>query len=559
MKLHSFLLLTLLTLSLVGCSLSRENRPAASAGTPNAFQPLLAAQDLEPQVFEIDPTVPQVLLGKKGTLLNIPADCFQTLSDGPVEIQLVEAPNMSDLLLLNAQTVSNGQLLETGGVVYVQALQQGTTLDLQTGKSVDLKIPAQSLDLEMQVFSGQFEETGALNWELSQPMEFDTASPFNELVTTGMYEIPFEHFPYKEEYYRKDSIARKYPEKNGKVKAPARDILISKEVAAFHAKMIKIIESEQYAGTYLATREFAERMYRIQEVGHTYGYDYPGPDGMYTLAYNKFGPFQLQVLKIYIRHVAEPLWVADSLAYNQIKRYHPPHRNTERFRKYKKRVNKQLNYFAEFKAERLTHVISIQDEGVDLASENALIELVAKGVNAAEAAQRIKLFTRQQEIIEELKVDNRAFVKSLKQQQDYMKKQREADIVKYYFIQANELGWINVDKFYESPNAKPFNLLAEMEGEGDLKNMEVKLVLADQNSFISGYADKGTTFRFTKDNEMYTQLPMGEKAFIVAIGMQEDQPYLGISTTLLGDREKVPVSVKAVSFAKFKAKLENLN
>ena len=557
----STLLFTLVTLVLLGgCSSQVQDRPTASRGVPSDFQPLLALNDLEPQVFQVDPDKENTFLGKKGTIVRVPADAFASTSTAPIELELVEAPELDDLILLNAQTLSNGELLETDGVVLLQKTQNGQELQLKAGKNVEIKIPTNRIDPQMTAFTGEFDEGGNLNWVRNNQMDFDTASTYNELVTKGMFEIPFSLFPYMEEYQRMDSIAKKYPERNGKVFAPSRSLLISKEKANFYKKIISIIESEQYKGTYLATREFAERLYRLQYVDHTYSWEEPKANGLFELAHDKFAPIQHRVVKIYIDHIEDPLWVADSLAYQQIRAYKPDwHANRQQLEAYRKRCARQLQYFEEFKSEKLTQVITIEDEGVDLSDQGAFEELLNKGLEPETALQRIRLYERQQLAIEELHKDNAAFVQSMRIRDRIMQQQREAEILNYYFITANQLGWINVDRFYNAPNAAPIKLFANIESEIPLSDLTVSLVFREQSSFLSGYKEGKRRYRFTHDEETYSQLPVGAKASIVAISVKNETPYLGITPIIIGDREEVTVEVKAMLRKEFQQQLEGLN
>ncbi|GAB1308651.1 hypothetical protein KH5_13340 [Urechidicola sp. KH5] len=78
-------------------------------------------QELKPanQLFTIDPTNAQTVTGEDGTIISIAANAFTDNSSNlittPITVKLREQLTIEDMLLANAQTSSNNQLLVTGG------------------------------------------------------------------------------------------------------------------------------------------------------------------------------------------------------------------------------------------------------------------------------------------------------------------------------------------------------------------------------------------------------------------------------------------------------------
>ncbi len=106
---------------ILGCTKEIEQ---SKYGYNLELQNLLNSSDLRAEEFKIDNSKDTTLFGNKGTVISIPKDCFKDVI-GPVKIELIESFKLSDIVLLNAQTVSNGQILQTDGVVYVNATANG--------------------------------------------------------------------------------------------------------------------------------------------------------------------------------------------------------------------------------------------------------------------------------------------------------------------------------------------------------------------------------------------------------------------------------------------------
>ncbi|MCH2045907.1 MAG: OmpA family protein [Saprospiraceae bacterium] len=131
------------------------------------------------------------LRGKKGTIVFIPAGTFQTVEGLSVEgknirISLQEAYSHEDILLSNLTTMSGDQLLETGGMVHIDAVTaQGEQLSINPKKEISLTMPSkEELPEGMQLFYGDrspHDIAQDIDWEVTnQPFRntnFDQAPP----------------------------------------------------------------------------------------------------------------------------------------------------------------------------------------------------------------------------------------------------------------------------------------------------------------------------------------------------------------------------------------------
>ncbi len=558
----SQLLIACLAFLLVGCG-SDEDSNSSSGDRPLSYnrslQPLLDQNGLSAQEFTIDNTKDTVIIGAKGTIIKLDANTFDGNSDR-IDLELIEAPDLSDLLLLNAQTVSDNKLLQTDGVIYLQATSSGQTVAVAEGKSVEIKLPSSNVDTEMSAFVGEYDETGNINWKEGNNMSFDSsAAEYNKLMASGMFEIPFKLFPYRQEYYRMDSLAQLYPTKNGVVKAPVRGYLVSADRAKFYSKLIEIIESSKYKSTHLATREFAERLYRLQYIDHTYSYDSQGEDGLFEMTSDRYALYQHGALKIYEANLDKPLWYSDSLVYQFIKNFFPKYFDKPHYATYKVQCEEQKQYFLDYYEDGMTGLLEIKDNGIDLSADDALEKLIKSGISPEEANFNMQLHKKQQEVIKALKKDDQAFIASLKRKEEWLKQERAMNQIKYYVVTAQELGWINVDRFYNDQNAEEVNILAKVNEPEGAEFISVSMVFPELNSFLTGYEEGNGTYRFNEDKEFYNRLPIGERAYVVAISYKDGQPYLGMEEFYIGDSEEIPLFVSNVSMEEFKDRLSGLN
>lgn len=112
------------------------------------------------QTFTIsDPTTRQTIAGTKGGAFVIEGNSF-IRSDGskalgPVSIQLIEAYDLSDMLIAGLTTTAAGKRLVTGGMISLNATDaDGEPLALRTETSIIASTPTDDFNEKMRIFSG---------------------------------------------------------------------------------------------------------------------------------------------------------------------------------------------------------------------------------------------------------------------------------------------------------------------------------------------------------------------------------------------------------------------
>ena len=172
----------------------------------NLFE-LYKKTDKQFQVFNLKTDRDTVITCKEGTKIGIKANSFALKKtgesvNGKIELKVKEYYKIGDLISSNLNTVARDGILETGGTLYIEAVSENEECMLQEGKNIELGFPHEKEKEEMQLFSGQWNDTNVITW-----------SPEKKLNTTTFVNAKAQ-FPGGEEEFKKFvSDKHKYPKK----------------------------------------------------------------------------------------------------------------------------------------------------------------------------------------------------------------------------------------------------------------------------------------------------------------------------------------------------------
>lgn len=127
------------------------------------------------QSFTIDdPSVRQAISGAQGGAFLLEANSLVrpdgSPAVGPVSVELIEAYDLSDMLIAGLTTTSADKRLVTGGMLSLTATDaDGELLSLRTGSSVKAATPTDDFNEKMRIFSGaNHDQNGApTDWALT--------------------------------------------------------------------------------------------------------------------------------------------------------------------------------------------------------------------------------------------------------------------------------------------------------------------------------------------------------------------------------------------------------
>lgn len=155
-----------------------ENDSIAFNAIPNLNTPRKGKsgyflKDVEIQKFTIHSDRDTILIGENGVRLHIPANSFIHVGDakpvqGIVNIQLQEYLNAGDMMLAGMSTrMTNGGILQTGGMVYITAQSEERSVMLNGQYPVKIDFPAtQNANEKMRPFYGNRNKDGIVEWKL---------------------------------------------------------------------------------------------------------------------------------------------------------------------------------------------------------------------------------------------------------------------------------------------------------------------------------------------------------------------------------------------------------
>jgi hypothetical protein len=207
---YSLFVVVFLLISCKDESVKQETKPTndtkiiAEVSGKNAF----TTDNLELQLFKANANEGAVIKGKNGTRLDIPKNAFTDSegkpATGEITIELKEALSMSDIVLGRLTTTSDGKMLSTGGMVYVNARQGDSKLSLAKSKEITITVPTKDYKPEMLVFTGEKDENGSVNW--TDPV--DIIEKKKNVATERVTDVLLS------EFYSEEPVAPVKPVKN---------------------------------------------------------------------------------------------------------------------------------------------------------------------------------------------------------------------------------------------------------------------------------------------------------------------------------------------------------
>ncbi|MBP1650636.1 MAG: cytochrome [Bacteroidetes bacterium] len=102
-----------------------------------------------------------------GTIIQIPANALKNANGDSVKLEIKEALTIEQMIAAGLYTRSNGELLASGGMLYI-APQEGQ--DVKILKSMKVVVPADQTQEGMQLFRGEVVDA-AINWVDPKPLE----------------------------------------------------------------------------------------------------------------------------------------------------------------------------------------------------------------------------------------------------------------------------------------------------------------------------------------------------------------------------------------------------
>jgi hypothetical protein len=291
-----------------------------------------ADRNIQAQVFTIDAAKDTVIETKGGIVMAIPANDFLdengNIVEGKVNFTVKEALDPATMINAGLSTRSGNELLESGGMFFTDARKDGKILKINSIKGIYTEIPANEIKPGMQLFSGKRMADGTIDWIDPKPLEHDLVAVDiktlnfyppnyldslahwghdikNKTFTDSLYYSFASRFAqpattdstkemaviYENELVSADLTDRIKTDTAKKLEGAVKDFgAIDSIPCGINPAKIKCIWNEQFQNTFIATREFEERLKTIHDIGDP------------------------SILDLYVNNLGKPLYYIDSLA-----------------------------------------------------------------------------------------------------------------------------------------------------------------------------------------------------------------------------------------------------
>ncbi|NKI31434.1 hypothetical protein [Croceivirga thetidis] len=534
-KNQSHRLFVLFLLTIIGC----QEVPTISKHAETDF---FKGSMVESQYFKISGEKDQVIEGLNGTILVLPKGCFLNSFgievDGEITIELAEALRLEDMILSNLTTMSNGQLLETGGMIYLNATSREKQLVINPEKPIYIEVPTAEIKPDMMVYKGVRNEKGNMNWVEPKaipnyliPFDLEVLdflpNGFQEEVEQG---LPFGKFKtpsktvvdslyYFQEAYFKNTLQKLY-DISDLPNEPQYDFTLegeqvnslsllnnggssnaSEEVDTLvysnhgvNPSKIKAIRNKIFENTLIATREFEQRLQIIYKVCR--------PD----------------ILDLYTNNLDKNMWEIDSLVVEVLA------------------GDRYQDAFLSFKEERKTKVRGSSKNGKLLS--NYYRKQVQKAENEKE--RLLKQLTRKHDR------EQKSLVKIKRRYQEILIKRERYRMLSYGFTQT-DMGWVNIDKGTGEKEWEEQNLTVKVQNGQQYDQLFTYVFYKSIRSLYRLSSQDMQTFYVGNANSQSMPIPKHKPAIAVSVGYEGETRFLGTTTFETTAQKEISLDLKKVS------------
>lgn len=154
-----------------------DEKSTYESGINEEGEPFFVDADalIAPQLFSVKGEEGQVIQTKQGMVVAVPEGAFLDENGKPVtgNIQLVikEALDPASIMSAGLSTKSGEELLETGGMFYINARQNGKNLTINPANPVVVQVPTDEVLANMNLYKGVRQKDGSLDWQNPKPIE----------------------------------------------------------------------------------------------------------------------------------------------------------------------------------------------------------------------------------------------------------------------------------------------------------------------------------------------------------------------------------------------------
>ncbi|MFL5730360.1 MAG: c-type cytochrome [Cytophagaceae bacterium] len=474
---------------------------------------------VESQFFDIDAKEDRVVEGKNGTVVILPKGCFKdsqgNVVEGDITLEIAEADHLEDLLLSNLTTTSEGKLLESGGILYVNATRDGEKLTINPENPIYIEILNKEGKKDMMFYKGVRDGKGATDWKAPKPLaKYLIAVELNSLnFFPEGFEIEVEQgMPYRSYKVATDklkdslyySLTSCIDTRNELIASQLTDSSIVPPCGIDPAS-IKVLRNKKFEGSLIATREFERRLREI------------------------FKTCDQSILGIYVNNMDKNLWELDSMAAVKLGYGHP-----------------QFEVFSDFYKEKLTKV-----KKADRRAEALKIFYSRKIIEVREQLQKLKIEAEQQ-----IEKDNEKARQKESEYRALLVKRQEYRMEKFGF-EMTDTGWVHVARKIKVEQLEKFELSVEVEDGSDFDRVHVYIVNPWIKSLFALISIDNVYFNYAYVEDGILLMKMGQDFNVVVVAYKDGKPYYINKFFNLKKMNKIQIKrPQVVSMSQLKIKIK---
>jgi len=492
MKYYSFIT-ALLVLSLYSCQVNQNKKHFTEVNKVSESDPFKNSM-VESEYFEIDTKQNNVVESKNGTIVFVPQGAFVDQSGKPVEgkvsVELAQPNSLSDLVLSNMTTTSNGAPLSSAGMLYVNANIDGNPVFINPDNPLYAEVASDAEREDMMLYYGERSKDGKMNWVDPKPLEkwlvpvdldlLNFYPPgFEQQVENGM---PFRHYTSATRelkdslYFSMVGIAKEITSKPelDTTSEYMHDKSYNPDCHVINPASIKVLKEKRFQNTLISTREFEKRLQVI------------------------FGTCNQKVLDLYVEQSDKNLWEIDSMAASTLGSSHPLYNN-----------------FVTFSKEKLTKVQNSS------ASSN-ISAYYNKQVKKTED-ELLKIRNEYEKLLR--KKDKEAQKKKLEYKELLVK--RQIYRLEKFGLKISRAGYYNIDKILKDLDT--FELTVHVEKGNEYDRAHVYIINPLIKSLFAMISDSGNTlFNHGYAEDQYLLMWKEQKAIAMVVAYKGEQPYYAV-------------------------------
>jgi len=506
LKLTSILIFTCLYFT----SCTQKEVKTKTEQTTTSITPLFNSNKIESQNFTINLKKDTVLIGKSGTKIlirkNSFTDKFGNIVTDNIAIELKEALTPLDMLIGNLTTLSNGAILESDGMVYINATTNNKQLQIAESESLEVSIPSLNKKEGMMFYTGKVNPgDNTINWV--NPVDFIKPVIKKNSVVKPVAAVKID---------KDESNSIEFLDNSEEFVAVAQPIKPLKPLEANATdNRIMSIKFED-AKNYPELQQYDNVKFRVND-----NCDYNPND-------------------------SENYW------------YNIKLEKTENKGEYTIILQGQNNTGTVEKKYTVTPAFDGEDLKKAIAEYDSKFKEYEKKLEAAEKEKKRK------EKLAKIAAQKRA--KEQAENQIKLAEKRAnsnlnpgiTDSNVSYTLSMKNLGWANVDRLYSDSRTKEVELNTQIVDNQKYENVHITLIFKNQKIQIPGYQMKDKSYGFTHGDYENPKLPIGEEAIIVASSNSAKGLLYSIHKFTIQKKQDIELKLSAITEVELNKKLKEI-